>query len=349
MIQFNKTIFQCNRIIRRLVLLSILLYAYTATYAGETRGSGKYAKAAVQVTPSAVGRVYVDAESTPQTDPPYNQTELKVEGQVFSLFWIFDIEILNSITFNLYAEDVSNNGYVFGGWYKGDATEPFETSLTAQTTIATSSSSTNSVTYTAKWLEPKVTAMNPQNIDFGTIDDPSTVVAGEVIAYTIADYMGTNNYEMSTTNSFTHSEGNDPIDETANTYTTTITYSPKGIHGTHTGEATLASLLYINGKTYTNDHQTCALTITEDYTPLFTAQNNSNANRYNMGNVPVGSSSSIQSTSALHTTDNNYAASVSSTTNTNKRGTATWTYTFDEFSLSGENVNNYFVIISIRK
>ena len=341
MIQFNKTILHKNCILQRLSLLVMLLYFCTTAYAGESRGSGKYAKATVQVTPSAVGRVYVDAESTPQTDPPYNQTELKVEGQVFSLFWIFDIEILNTITFNLYAEDVSNNGYVFGGWYEGDATEPFETSLTAQTTIATSRS-TNSVTYTAKWLEPKVTAMNPQNIDFGTIDDPSTVVAGEVIAYTIADYMGTDNYVMSTTNSFTHNEGNDPIDETANTYTTTITYSPKGIHGTHTGEATLASRLYINGKTYTNDHQTCALTITEDYTPLFTAQNNSNANRYKMGNVPIGSS--IESTSALHTTYNNYAASVSSTTNTNKRGTATWTYTFDEFSLSGENVNNYFAI-----
>ena len=96
MIQFNKTILHKNCILQRLSLLVMLLYFCTTAYAGESRGSGKYAKAVVQVTP-ACGKVYVDAESTQQTNPPYNRTELTVEGTTFYLLSFIPIDLNISI------------------------------------------------------------------------------------------------------------------------------------------------------------------------------------------------------------------------------------------------------------
>lgn len=355
MIQFRNIMNTSLVLARRMALLLIALFISHAVWAGDFIKSGskktdKYAEVTVEVSPEAKGKVYADTEPEPQssfTYPDVNTYSLKSSGttQYITILgyqiWSQDY---NDITFNLYAADRTGEGYVWAGWYEESNTDdPTTMDNPAKVTItaAGTDKKPTTKTYIAKWLQPQVTDVNPSSIDFGTITNPTLAVEAQDVKYTVADYMGEENFVMSTTpSSFTHSEADEPI--ITDTYTSSISYTPTGIHGAYTGAATLASSLHMAGTIYENSQQEVSLAIVEDYTPEFTAQNTSAADPYDFRIVAFGSSG--ESTPALHTTDNNYAASVLSTTDNPKYGRATWTYTFDEFSLSGKSAKDYFSI-----
>lgn len=352
MIHLNELMKHSNSCVKQRVLLLLLFIIFsTIAWASKTQDSGKYAQAVVTVDPSAAGKVYVDTLSVakePEDDKmaeEFSSGPIEGKESVISSFWgTTTIATYNDITFNLYAKQ-EDDGYIWAGWYEENSETLYSSDMT--TTVTITAESTNdkkptSRTYVAKWLQPKVTEVDRTTIDFGEINDPTSTVEAEDVIFTIADYMGKDNYVMETVAPFTHTEADDPIDETNNTYTSTISYTPTGIHGEVSGKATLSSTLYVNGTNYTNDHQEVNLYINEDYTPEFTAQNTSAADPYVFRIVAFGSSG--ESTPALHTSDNNYAASVLSTTDNPKYGRATWTYTFDEFSLSGKSAKDYFSI-----
>lgn len=352
MIQFRNMMNTSLVLARRMALLLIALFISHAVWAGSMQpsGSGKFVKVTVKVEPSASGKVYADALAETVAEPPYPNTEthsLQAEGKILNLkfFWGGETQISenNDITFNLYAADRTGEGYVWAGWYEESNTDPTTMDNPAKVTItaAGTEKKPTTKTYIAKWLQPQVTDVKPSFIDFGTITNPTLVVEAQDVKYTVADYMGKENFVMSTTpSSFTHSEADEPI--ITDTYTSTISYTPTGIHGEYTGAATLASSLHMAGTPYENRQQEVSLAIVEDYTPKFTAAYNTSSDRYDFQTVAIGSSK--ESTADLYTTDNNYAASVASTTSTPKYGKATWQYTFDEFSLSGKNPNDYFSI-----
>lgn len=349
MIHLNELMKHSNSCVKQRVLLLLLFIIFsTIAWASETQNSGEYAQAIVTVDPNAAGKVYVD---TSTIDIEIEDAKFKatvqsevIQGKEFTVWFVGTIATYNDITFNLYAKQ-EDSGYIWAGWYEEESETLYSSDMT--TTVTITAESTNdkkptSRTYVAKWLQPKVTEVDRTTIDFGEINDPTSTVEAKDVIFTIADYTGKDNYVMEADAPFTHTEADDPIDEPNNTYTSTISYTPTGIHGEVSGKATLSSTLYVNGTNYTNDHQEVNLYINEDYTPEFTAQNTSAADPYVFRIVAFGSSG--ESTPALHTSDNNYAASVLSTTDNPKYGRATWTYTFDEFSLSGKSAKDYFSI-----
>ena len=346
MIHLNELMQHSNSCTKqRAILLMLCIVFSSVAWASSTRGSGEYAQARVMVEPSAAGKVYVDTLSI-ANEPEINNFKDEassgpIEGTEATV-WNTVIATYNDITFNLYAKQ-EDDGYIWAGWYEENSETLYSSDMTTTVTItaAGTKQGPTTKTYVAKWLQPKVTSVNPEEIDFGEINDPTAPIEVESVVYTIADYMGKDNYVMAADAPFTHTEADDPINETNNTYTSTISYAPTGVHGEVLGKAILSSTLYVNGTNYTNDHQEVNLSINEDYTPEFTAQNTSAANPYNFGIVALGASG--ESTTALHTSDNNYAASVLSTTANPKYGRATWKYTFDQFSLAA-NPANYFSI-----
>ena len=348
MIHLNELMKHSNFCVKQRVLLLLLFIIFsTIAWASDTKDSGEYAQAVVTVDPSAAGKVYVDTLSVAKEPGDGKMgatvTSVPIQGKEFTV-WGTSIATYNDITFNLYAKQ-EDDGYIWAGWYEENSETLYSSDMTTTVTITAISqdkTKPTSKTYVAKWLQPKVTNVDNVEIDFGEINDPTAPIEAESVVYTIADYMGKDNYVMEADAPFIHTDADDPIDETNNQYTSTISYTPTGIHGEVSGKAILASTLYVNGKKYTNDHQAVNLYINEDYTPEFTAQNTSAANPYNFGIVALGASG--ESTTALHTSDNNYAASVLSTTANPKYGRATWTYTFDEFSLSGKSAKDYFSI-----
>ena len=356
MIQFRNIMNTSLVLARRMALLLIALFISHAVWAGDFIKSGsdksdKYAEVIVKVSPEAKGKVYADTEPEPQsscTYPNVNTYSLKSSGtKQYITIWGYQIwsQDYNDITFNLYAADRTGEGYVWAGWYEESNTDPTTMDNPAKVTItaAGTDKKPTTKTYIAKWLQPQVTDVNPSSIDFGTITNPTLAVEAHDVKYTVADYMGEENFVMSTTpSSFTHSEADEPI--ITDTYTSSISYTPTGIHGAYTGAATLASSLHMAGTIYENSQQEVSLAVVEDYTPIFTAAHNSSSNRYDFNKVALGAMA--ESTADLYTTDNNYAASVLSTTSTPKYGRADWYYNFDEFSITGKNANDYFSVKS---
>ena len=232
MIQFRNMMNTSFVITRRIALFLICLTVSNFTWAGfYTEKSGNFARVVVKVEPSAKGKVYADTLAAAKENPPFDPNSttysLSIEGtkQMLDL-WIFTSEITrnNSVTFNLYAADRTAE-YVWAGWYKESGTEPTTMDNPAKVTITATNASnkTNPTTetYTAKWLQPKVTSTTPSAIDLGTITNPTTTVNSEDVQYAITEYVGKENFVMITTpSSFTHSETDLPI--TSNTYTSSI-------------------------------------------------------------------------------------------------------------------------------
>ena len=342
MIQFNKTILQFTK---RLALVMILIGSTTQLWASSVKNSGEFAQAIVTVVPSAVAKVYVDTFSTPITaDPQYpnaNTASYKAQGKEFSGDLTGRIYAeFNDITFTLYAYDRTDEGYLWGGWRDSEG-EIISTELVGRTTITATGTNNQPTTktYTATWLSPIVTLANPNALSFDKIVNPTAIVESKNVVFSIADYIDKNSFVTSSDNNFTIKDASDdPIDETANTYTASISYTPTGVHGLHEGSAKLASKV---NRDYPDKEQTVSLTIEENYTPIFNANYNNETNRYAFADVALGGTTE---SNVAFTKDNNYAASVGSKAENVKYGRALWTYTFSEFSIAGKDVTKYFSI-----
>ena len=169
-------------IAKRLALIVAAVTVANFAWGGEflnvtTKSSDKYAKATVRVNPSASGYVYVDTLATPLEEnaivwPNTSESSIANDGTVTSVLG-FDAFTNNTITFNLYAKDRTNAGYVWGGWFCADTL--VSTDRIATTTIKAEGTEAKptTATYEARWLQPKVTKVSPTTINFGEINDPT--------------------------------------------------------------------------------------------------------------------------------------------------------------------------------
>ena len=324
MIQMNKinNLFVFN-IAKRLALIVAAVTVANFAWGGEflnvtTKSSDKYAKATVRVNPSASGYVYVDTLATPLEEnaivwPNTSESSIANDGTVTSVLG-FDAFTNNTITFNLYAKDRTNAGYVWGGWFCADTL--VSTDRIAKTTITAAGTQNNptTATYEARWLQPKVTEVSPTAINFGEINDPTTTIEAQNAKFTIQNYAGQENYNYTAENNCDIVEDGIVFDSEGHTYTLPISYTPKMIHGTHTGLVRLSSVLYPEDMS-TDLYKEVITTITENYKPDFEAQYNTAQNPYVFAETPVGSYTNSPA-GALRPADNtrNYAALAAAAT-----------------------------------
>ena len=340
MIQFNKTNFL---FIKRLALVTILLTIANYTWAlGSMETIYTEPSADITVKTIAAGKVYANQidespewstvedkdtdNSTFTFQTKIQSSQLQGDGIIGILISIFGANAVNSEqTIYLYAQDISEDGYSFDGWYvlnedneeelmieNEDGTTSHAKSFTVTRPITLINSNTDNCTFIAKWSKPEV--INAGTLDsFGTITDPNATIASKNATFTVAnfnsaaDFVGStstnpvNGTQPATAKGFQKVAGEAITD---NTYTLPVTFIPTGIHGEVTGRAILKVKAY-NGETTgeptNNDWKYVTLTAREDYTPDFTAQSS-----YNFGTVSLGSSR--PSDSNLYPTTNNYAA-----------------------------------------
>lgn len=324
MIQMNKinNLFVFN-IAKRLALIVAAVTVANFAWGGEflnvtTKSSNKYAEATVQVNPSANGYVYVDTLATPLEEnaivwPNTSKSSIANDGTVTSVLG-FDVFTNNTITFNLYAKDRTNAGYVWGGWFCADTL--VSTDRIAKTTITAAGTKVKPTTavFVAQWLQPLVTKVSPTTINFGEINDPTTPIEAQNAVFTIQDYAGQDNYNYTAENNCIIVEDGIVFDSEKDTYTLPISYTPKMIHGTHTGLVRLSSVLYPEDMS-TDLYKEVTTTITENYKPDFEAQYNTAQNPYMFAETPVGSYTNSPA-GALRPADNtrNYAALAAAAT-----------------------------------
>lgn len=319
MIQMNKinNLFVFN-IAKRLALIVAAVTVANIAWGGGFIETAKYAKATVQVNPSASGYVYVDTLATPLDEnavvwPNTSESSIVKDGTVTKVFdWLNYTD--NRITFNLYAKDRTNAGYVWGGWFCADTL--VSTDRIATTTIKAEGNKNNPTTavFVAQWLQPLVTKVSPTTINFGEINDPTTPIEAQNAVFTIQDYAGQDNYNYTAENNCIIVEDGIVFDSEGHTYTLPISYTPKMIHGTHTGLVRLSSVLYPEDMS-TDLYKEVTTTITENYKPDFEAQYNTAQNPYMFAETPVGSYTNSPA-GALRPADNtrNYAALAAAAT-----------------------------------
>ena len=303
---------------KRLVLVVVGIAMSNTVWGLETTSSGKYAKATVQVNPTARGCVYVDVSDTPlaESDIQWPNTEehsIAKDG-VSSQIWGMQIFENNTITFNLYAKDRANEGYVWGGWFNADTLVVFDRIATTTITAAGTQKNPTTALFEARWLQPKVTKVSPTAINFGEINDPTTLIEAQNAVFIIQDYAGQDNYNYTAENNCIIVEDGIVFDSEGHTYTLPISYTPKMIHGTHTGLVRLSSVLYPEDMS-TDLYKEVITTITENYKPDFEAQYNTAQNPYVFAETPVGSYTNSPA-GALRPADNtrNYAALAAAAT-----------------------------------
>ena len=169
-----------------------------------------------------------------------------------------------------------------------------------QTISYTKKSYTLANTLTAYWVQPKVTGATVT--DFQPVTDPNQAVTDGKIVFTLAGDVDFSNYdlpgevgkfEIATTAEAAYSKQN-------HQYVIPIKYTPTGIAGTYSAEMTLCSR-YPKGEAE-NKCQTATISVTENYTPEFSA-----TTRYDFGNVAKGSSKTTTA-GYLQLQKTNYAA-----------------------------------------
>lgn len=213
-----------------------------------------YAKAVANVSPTGAGKVYVSTENNASGGTYAETSEATADcgGTAAN----------DTKTFYFFSQ--TNEGYLWEGWYTADntlaaSTESFSASIEAE---STSSGRPTTQTWTAKWVQPKVTGVSGGQL--GTITDPTTTesLSGTMV-FTLSDDKEKGNF----------SEAYDPVEGFAvrsssyngqsHTYTVPVTYTTRGVHGTYT-------LLYTLTSKFGGSAQTATITATEDYTPDFT-------------------------------------------------------------------------------
>lgn len=303
---------------KRLVLVIVGIAMSNTAWGFETTSSGKYAKATVTVNPSAKGCVYVDTLATPLAEnavvwPNTLEHSIANDG-VSSKIFGFEIFANNTITFNLYAKDRANEGYVWGGWFNADTLVVFDRIATTTITAEGTQNNPTTALFEARWLQPLVTKVSPTAINFGEINDPTTPIEAQNAVFTIQDYAGQDNYNYTAENNCIIIEDGIVFDSEGHTYTLPVSYTPKMIHGTHTGLVRLSSVLYPEDMS-TDLYKEVTTTITENYKPDFEAQYNTAQNPYVFAETPVGSYTNSPA-GALRPADNtrNYAALAAAAT-----------------------------------
>ena len=339
MIQFNKTFFQFAKRFA-LVMMFALTTSHVWASSGLTTGYSD-PSATITVQTIAAGKVYVSQTSGEPTwdnvsDLSTSDDVFTQNGKIQSTYtksggsgveaWIVN-GILDFIgwgssakttiqTAYLYTQDLTSQGYIFAGWYKGDINTPYTIDevhvVTPSTTYSIELETESSVTFIAKWIKPEVTEAGTVE-SFGKITNPNEQITAKNATFTVANFNSAADFVGSTlTNSI---NGTQPAAAkgfqkvageaiTNNTYTLPVTFIPTGIHGNVTGRAILKVKAHTGettGEPADNDWKYITLTAEEDYTPDFTAKNS-----YNFDIVSLGSSR--PSDSNLYPQTNNYAA-----------------------------------------
>ena len=123
---------------------------------------------------------------------------------------------------------------------------------------------TQTITFTAVWIQPQVTDVDNANYTLPKITDVNDLRTQDIVFSLVNDLAKSNYTCLPSGNGF--ALNNTAWNASTHTYTATAAYTPSGVHGTHIGTVTLTSNYPSSNPTYA----TSTLTVEEDYTPAFT-------------------------------------------------------------------------------
>lgn len=215
--------------------------------------STHYSKATAKVSPTGVGKVYVSTSNATPTDGQY-------ESEPSATQECGGNSNNDSHKYYFWAKTI-DNAYLFDKWSDGSTEQSaYSKSVTAK---SESNADPTLLTLTAYWVQPKVTGVS--NVDLlPPVTNPNDTRNGNVV-FTLTDDRNADNFthnkeDINGKNGFVFSA------ETyaSESYTFPVAYTATGVHGTHSTQLTLTS-------NYGGSTRTATVSVTEDYTPYFTA------------------------------------------------------------------------------
>ena len=158
---------------------------------------------------------------------------------------------------------------------------------------------TQTITFTAVWIQPQVTSVTVNNC--GEVTDPTTPSADGQFAFVLNNDLAANNYTYITNDLEAKHFSVKSNKYTKGSYVFAIGYQPTGVHGTYSATMTLTSNYPVSTDP-AEKSKTATIQVVENYRPKFTT-----VDSYDFGAVPEGS---FKQTAAgdFSLVKNNYAA-----------------------------------------
>lgn len=219
------------------------------------------------------GLVAVEGES-PATSPSYNSSAKDGITKQYSMWNYSDMAFTH--TYYCYAklEEGRENDYLWKGWV--DSTNAVAYEVQHEVAIEVSATTTQNPKahkYTATWVVPKVTAVEPEGAEVITITDPTSKSDTVHVTFTLEDDVAADNFILKETGDpFYYGD----VSYTIGSYAVPFIYNITGIHnaGVNGGEqtpneGTLTLTSKYKGSDSSPTSQTATIQVIEDYTPVF--------------------------------------------------------------------------------
>lgn len=225
--------------------------------AAAAHGGPHYGKAVAYVSPSGAGTVYVstseiDINSTSDLTTEATAQCTNEEG------------CSDRLNFYFYAKTTKAN-YLWDKWSNGNTNQKIgPIPSTNKATKTTPESATTILELTAKWVQPTIQDGNYDvKLTDITTPTPTETRTGKVV-FNLTDDRAKENYTSNKTD-INGKNGFEIGEETyeSGSYTIPVTYTASGKHGTYKTNVTLTS-------NYSGVSKTATVSVTEDYTPIFT-------------------------------------------------------------------------------
>lgn len=225
--------------------------------AAAAHGGPHYGKAVAHVSPSGAGTVYVstseiDINSTSDLTTEATAQCTNEEG------------CSDQLNFYFYAKTTKAN-YLWDKWSNGNTNQKIgPITSTNKATKTTPESATTILELTAKWVQPTIQDGNYDvKLTDITTPTPTETRTGKVV-FNLTDDRAKENYTSNKTD-INGKNGFEIGEETyeSGSYTIPVTYTASGKHGTYKTNVTLTS-------NYSGVSKTATVSVTEDYTPIFT-------------------------------------------------------------------------------
>ena len=314
---------------KRIVMVLMILSFSTLMYGGGIHFDNHTSKVTLDMSPSSgAGDVYIHYTSFTKDDVTSEGIDNYIEYKCKDAYdgWVAFSDNDTHVHYILAVESPVADDYLWDGWYAQGSTTPFSEELSTQTPPidATQNGGTVEVTYTAKWLLPKVIGVKykkaetitNQNALTETIDNKDNLSLN--ILFDVEEAKADDNFNYTST-------GDDFVlmNKTASpeSYPTQIDmqvqYTPNGIHTAsdptitkNNNYTTSQHTQTITSKykgTSTATSQTFTWTVKEDYTPRFTMAYSECV----FAKVPIGEYGTTIAEGSIspNTTNWNYAAS----------------------------------------
>ncbi|MGN0236026.1 MAG: hypothetical protein ACI4BD_06945 [Paludibacteraceae bacterium] len=229
--------------------------------------------------------------------------------------------------FYFYAEQPgeTDNEYKFDAWYENGGrlddsySYEYKRALVAEShtsnNSAQSTTTTATYTYVAKWVQPRLENGEDGTMNLGTVISPTDNELSKDIACNVLDVISETDIEATfPSEEHNFAVGSGTLNSEKTTQTWSVTYTPTGVHGTHSSILTICSKYGTSSTEYKQKKYT--VSVTEDYTPTFNLANLA------FGNVKSSESStlSVSPTSTVYASNNGtWSAEIGGTDTDNFR------------------------------